>query len=357
MTMKQNKIILLGDIHIGASGDSSAVTLNQLKFIDEVLEYAKKHKIKTILQLGDIFDRRKNTNHQTLKLWRDRFFDRMQEMKIEFLSLVGNHDTYYNNTLEVNSPELLLGSYKNVTIYSSPTEIEINGTSCLVLPWICLDNEPKSAELMQTSGAKFAVGHLELAGFEMNKGVKCDHGMDKALFKRFDKVFTGHYHTQSCVGNIHYVGCPFDLTWADYADPKGFHVLDLSSLKTEFVENFHTMHNKIEYDDKDKSKSYWKSFDLSKLSGKFLKLIVINKTDPDQFEKLVDAIYQSDPEDFKIVEESIDLSASNTEVKHVRADDTIGLIESYIDSSDVDVDKDGLKSYMKSLYVVAMEGM
>jgi DNA repair exonuclease SbcCD nuclease subunit len=96
--MKQ-KIILLGDLHLGVRNDSLVFAENQLQFMDEMLEYAKKQKIDTIFQLGDVFDRRKYTNHAVVDLWKRRFFDKIKELGIQFHILLGNHDVMYKNTL------------------------------------------------------------------------------------------------------------------------------------------------------------------------------------------------------------------------------------------------------------------
>lgn len=349
------KIILLGDLHMGVRNDSLVFAENQLQFMDEMLEYAEKNKIDIIFQLGDVFDRRKYTNHAVVDLWKRRFFSKMEELGIQFHMLLGNHDVMYKNTLSVNAPKIFLSEYSNVIIHDEPREVELKGKKFLVLPWICLDNQARSIELMRDSRAECALGHLELAGFEMYKGQVSHDGMDKEVLRRFEKVFTGHFHTISSAGNIHYLGCPFELTWADYSDPRGFHVLDISTLKVKFIQNENNMFHRIEYDDTNMGDEYWKTFNVSRYAGKYLKLVVVNKTDPYQFDRLVDAIHQAGLEDFKIIENMVDLTADAIDDDDVNFEDSISLIESYVDASDVPVDKGRLKTLMKSLYVSALE--
>ena len=38
------------------------------------------------------------------------------------------------------------------------------------------------------------MGHLEVKGFEMHNGHYNEHGQEKAMFKRFEKVLSGHFH-------------------------------------------------------------------------------------------------------------------------------------------------------------------
>ena len=353
--MAKAKIILLGDLHLGVRNDSLVFAENQLQFMDELISYATANKIDTIFQFGDVFDRRKYTNHAVVDLWKSRFFDKLEAAGISFHMLLGNHDVMYKNTLSVNAPKIFLSGYKNITIYDEPTEVTLKDKKFLVLPWICLDNQARSIELMQDSRVECVFGHLELAGFEMYKGQVSHDGMDKEVLRRFDKVFTGHFHTISAAGNVHYLGCPFELTWADHADPRGFHVLDVSTLKTKFIQNQNNMFHRIEYDDDGKGDDYWKGFDVNRYAGKYLKLVVVNKTDTSQFDRLVDSLHHAGLEDFKIIQNMVDLTADAIDDADVDFESSIGLIESYVDAADVTVDKDKLKGLMKTLYVSALE--
>ena len=49
---------------------------------------------------------------------------------------IGNHDCYYKNTNNVNSPELLLRNYPNIKIYTKATEVKFDKLNVLFLPWI-----------------------------------------------------------------------------------------------------------------------------------------------------------------------------------------------------------------------------
>ena len=37
-------------------------------------------------------------------------------------------------------------------------------------------------------------GHFELSGYEVLRGVKFDGGMSDNLLRRFDEVWSGHFH-------------------------------------------------------------------------------------------------------------------------------------------------------------------
>ena len=51
--------------------------------------------------------------------------------------------------------------------------------------------------MLRTSTAEIVMGHLEIKGVEMQNGVINEHGNEKADFKRFERVISGHFHKHS----------------------------------------------------------------------------------------------------------------------------------------------------------------
>jgi hypothetical protein len=129
---------------------------------------------------------------------------------------------------------------------------------------------------LQECKADFIGAHLELAGFEMQKGMPCHDGMSPKLFERFEMVLSGHFHAKSSQGNIHYLGSQMEFFWNDCNDPKHFHVLDTDTRELTAVRNPITIYEKIYYDHENMNKFK----DLSYLDSKFVKVIVTNKGDP-----------------------------------------------------------------------------
>ena len=76
--------------------------------------------------------------------------------------LVGNHDIYYKNTLRVNAPGELLEGYGNISVYTEPTTIDIDGLPVLLLPWICDENYERTLGVIDESDAPVCMGHLEI---------------------------------------------------------------------------------------------------------------------------------------------------------------------------------------------------
>lgn len=344
------KIAILGDAHLGARNDSLAFHAFFEKFYDYFFDFLKKNDIHTIIQVGDLWDRRKYVNFQTLAESRRYLFDRMKKEHIEFITLLGNHDVAFKNTLSVNSSSLLLQEYDNITVVDTPRTIDLCGYDVCMMPWICSENFVDSMNEMCDTDAEICMGHFEIDGFEMYRGHECHGGLNRDTFSKFDMVFSGHYHHRSTQGNITYLGTPYELTWQDYADPKGFHIFDLSNRRLTFIQNPYTMFARLEYDDKDKEPIDLDAFDLK---DTYLKLVVVNKTDYYKFDLFVNKLYAKGCHDIKIVEDFSEFESGEVD-SDVDLEDTLSILSNYVDSLSTDVDKEKIKTFMKTLYLEAV---
>jgi len=349
------KICILGDTHFGARGDSLDFHKYFEKFYDKVFfPYLKQNDIKIIFQMGDLFDRRKYINFNTLHLCRKYFFDRCQILDIKVHTLLGNHDIAFKNTLEVNSTGLLLNEYQNVEYYDEFQTAEYDHVMIDVVPWICDDNEKEIFEEMKQSKAQICFGHFEIAGFEMDRGNVCDHGLDKKLLSKYDVVLSGHFHHKSTDGNITYVGTPYEMTWSDYNDPKGFHIFDTETRNMEFVRNPFVMFNKVTYDDGQQDFDTWKNYDFSSLKDTYVKVVVLNKQNPYLFDSVIDSLYKVGVADLSIVEDFSDLLIDDDSDIIDQAEDTMTILSKHIDNLTLDVEAEKLKTLMRELYIEAL---
>ena len=345
------KIALVTDTHFGARSDSIPFDNFFKKFYDEVFfPEIDKRGIRYIMHLGDCFDRRKYINFNTLSSCRSYFFDEIKKRGIELHMIVGNHDTFFKNTNDVNSPSLLLKDYDNIVAYTGPTEYEADGSSILLMPWICTDNYNECMEAMKTTKAQIMFGHFEIAGFQMYKGHENDEGFDPGLFTKFDCVFSGHFHHRSSSGNITYLGNPYELTWADYDDPRGFHIFDTQSRELEFVQNPYGIFNKIYYNDEETDP---RGIDLTPYANTHVKLVVVKKTDLYKYDQFIERLYKVNPLELKIIEDLSEFESDALGEQEVDLEDTVTLLSQYVDSLDTEADKERIKTLMKTLYVEA----
>jgi len=345
------KVAIITDQHFGARNDSIAFLDFFQKFYDNTFFPALvANNISTVLVLGDTFDRRKYVNFYALQRAKEMFFDRLASAGVTVHMLAGNHDTYFKNTNDVNSPDLLLKEYSNINVIDEPTTITVDGTDICMMPWICPDNYDVSISEMKTTKADICMGHFEIAGFAMYRGMESHEGLDKTLFDKFDLVFSGHYHHRSSDGSIHYLGNPYELTWQDYNDPRGFHLFDLDTRGLEFIPNPYTMFSRIEYDDKEQDPV---DLDTLDLQSKYVKLVVVNKTDFYKFDKFIQKLYNKGCHEIKIIEDMSEFQDGEIG-EEINLEDTLSVLAHYIDSIETDVDKEQVKTFMRTLYTEAV---
>jgi DNA repair exonuclease SbcCD nuclease subunit len=299
-----------------------------------------------------VVDRRKFINHNTAHNFKQNFWNRLEENNIDTHIIIGNHDTYYKNTNEVNALQNLEIS-KGAKVYTRTTEVEFDGLPILFIPWICDDNESDSVQKINDTQATIAMGHLEVKGFEMHNGHFNDHGQEKAMFKRFEKVMSGHFHKKSDDGQIYYLGTQYEMTWSDYGCPKGFHIFDTDTRDLTRVSNPDTIFKKLIYNDKETN---YDAIDLSEYDKSFVKLYISNRTDVEMYERLMDKFYNSiNVHAIDVIEEPTDIGASVREDILEQGEDTLTFLGNYIDQVDSELDKQKLKQFAKELYMEASE--
>ena len=345
------KVALITDTHYGFKKGNQDYHDFFKKFYDEIFfPTLRKEKIKHVIHLGDVFDVRRNIDFWSLNWAKQNIFDTLETMGITCDLMVGNHDAFYKNTLEINSLECLLMEYDNLRVFSDPSEVEIDGRKIVYLPWICSDNEQKVLDLIENTSAEVAMGHLELKGFKANPVWTCEHGYGSEMFDKFKLVMSGHFHTKSKKGNVTYIGNPYQMYWNDYSDRRGFSIFDTETLKITFVENPYIMFHKIFYDD---SKQDYYDFDLEKYKDSCVKLVVENKTDYTQFDYIINSI-QDYVLDLKIIEDFSSTSEQDEDIE-LEHEDTLTILEKYVEELNTSLDSSKLKELMKSLYVEALE--
>jgi len=344
------QIALITDQHFGGKQDSQSFSEYIEKFYtNQFFPYLKENKINTVIDLGDTFDRRKYVNFNTLHQVKRFYFDYMRAEHIQLHSIVGNHSTYYRNTNDVNSSELLYGHYDNVHTYPNPTTITLDGTDIDILPWINSENYDIMMEFIKDSKSQVGFGHLEVDGFAMYKGYVADSGLPKSLFNRYEVLCSGHYHHKSSKDNIHYLGAPYEITWNDYDDPRGFHIFDTQTRELMFIRNNYRLFEKIYYDDSE-SVDY-KKLDTSYYKDKIVKLIVEEKTDLADFESFVERLYKSELADLIILEDLSEYSIRyNEDVEEdIEVGNTSTFLDEYVDSIPIGSVKEEERSKVKKL--------
>jgi len=348
------QIAIVGDTHFGVRGDNLVFhDLNEQFYSNVFFPEIKKRNIEWVIQTGDLFDRPKFTNHQTLSRAKNYFFNKFTDIKL--ITYIGNHDKFFKNTLELNSPDLLLSEYSEsskLLVIKTPTTRNFDGVDVDFIPWICPTNEQEIKEFIKKSRSQICFGHFELSGFEMDAGNPCLNGMSREVLSGYDMVISGHFHHRSSDGHIFYVGSPCEFTWADYDDPRGFHIFDTHTRQLEFIVNPYKMFYKIEYDDSKETLNSIDNKDYCEFKNKFVKVVVKTKNNLTLFDRFINNFYQAEPADLNIVENFTDYKASEDLMEEDldQAEHTHILLDKYLDAVDLPVDKAKMKSVMRKLY-------
>ena len=345
------KIAILNDTHCGIRNSSEIFLNNAERFYNDVFfPECENHGIKQIVHLGDYYDHRKFVNFKALNHYRRIFLDQIRKRGMSMDIIPGNHDTFYKNTNELNSLKECLGHYMNeVHIIMEPTVMQYDSLKLGLLPWICQDNYDLCMNFIRDCRADWIGSHLELNGFEVMRGLTNKHGMDPKLFSRFEMVLSGHYHCSSKKDNIWYLGSQMEFFWSDAHDAKYFHILDTETREMTKIRNPHTLFEKILYNDEEIDYNNYNK----DLTNKFVKVIVVNKTDPFIFDRFIDNIQNQKIYELKIAENFNEFIGANVEDENMSFEDTAEIVDTYIDAVDTDLDKNKIKVEMRQLMTEA----
>ena len=341
------KVGVISDTHYGCrKGSKLFHDYFELFYKNIFFPTLEQYGIDTVIHMGDAFDSRKSIDYQSLEWAKRVVFEPLKNYQVHMI--VGNHDSYYKNTNNTNSPQLLLKDYPNIRTYSSPTEIKVGNLDVLLLPWICMENEEKSLKMIGNTKAKVAMGHLEFQGFRVNRSIIMEHGLEANLFANFKKVFSGHYHTRSDNGTVFYLGNPYEIYWTDVNDTRGFTIFDTETLEHTYINNPYKMFHNIYYED-----TNYQTFDTREYENKIVKVVVRKKSDTKKFEKFIDKLYSSNIAELKIIE-NFDIQEPQ-EFEAFETEDTISILSRYVEESEVNLNKSIIQKLLHEVYQEACE--
>jgi len=342
------KVAILTDTHYGArKGLKYLHDHFELFYKNVFFPSLKEHGVEAVIHMGDAFDSRKSIDYQSLEWAKRVVFEPLRDYEVHMI--IGNHDCYYKNTNSVNSPSLLLQTYPNIRTYSSPQTVKVGGLDIMMVPWICSENYDETLNQIKKTKAKVSMGHLELQGFRVNRNlVMEEHGTDPKIFDKFTKVFSGHYHTRSDNGKIFYLGNPYEMYWNDVNDTRGFHIFDTETLEHTPINNPYKLFYNIYYED-----TPYQMFDAREYVNKIVKVIVRKKSKPKDFEKFIDKLYTVGIQELKIIE-NFEIQ-ENEEFEISEDENTLTILNRYIEESDFEFDKTIIKGIFQDLYRQACE--
>jgi len=333
-------------IHFGARANSQIFLDNQERFYREIFfPELERLGVKTIVNLGDTWENRTALNPVTLKRAQDFYFDEIDRRGMKQIMIMGNHDTFYRNTNDVNLIEFLEKMYpESVKIVRKPTVMNMDGVKFGLIGWINKENLAESLEWLETVDADFIGGHFEINDFEMTKGHVATHGFDRKMFKRFDHVYSGHFHVRGTIGNITYLSNPSQTSWGDHGLEKGFHIFDTKTREMTPVNNPFDMYKEIEWGAHDA-----KPEDFAGMYGR------INVRNFESFSRAELDLFVNAAQEHAVQMQVVEYAVEQDGVV-VEADEVVGIwgiIDGYIEEavgSKDNIDTDVLKKQFRELY-------
>lgn len=352
------KVCLVTDLHFGCRNDSKRFRDQATRFFRDVFfPCIDTLGIKTIVDLGDIVDRRTYVNFVTANRLRTDYLEPVSERGIEHHIIAGNHDTAFKSDNNINSLHELIGDRYTTKkhLYIDPSHITLDKTDFLLVPWMSPENKARSVEAIRTSRARVCLGHLELIGFETD-GKIMDHGDDPSLFSNFEFVGSGHYHHPSQKGNIRYLGSTYQQTWGDYNCPRGFHIFDTDTLQLQHISNPWKMHVKLWYDDSVASKvtDVLDDLDENQLHGRIIKVIVKSRNNGLFFDEYMRRLEEMEA-DIEVVDDHKHLDTITMEDAVADLSDPLSLLKTHVDLIERPVDKPALHLLLADVYKEAMD--
>lgn len=344
INIKQSKVAIFSDLHLGVHQDSIVWHETALAWCDWFVEDLTKRGITDIFFLGDFFHYRSDISVSTLHI-AAQILQKLKNFNMVFI--VGNHDAFYKDRSDVNSLSILNGR-KNITVIDAATETTLFGKKVLFLPW--------GANIDSVNEVDIMFGHLEIESFKMNSFKSCDHGAKSAnLLEKADLVMTGHFHLRDerkyNDGTIVYVGNPFEMDFGDAGSTKGYYILDIPSSTYTFYENkLSPKHKKITLTELTSHKSL-SGEDVKKLvNNSIIKLVIDKKAKEDGIEALIKKMNEFKPfsfsVDYSLFNNSITVDDHNYEAAGVDMQKTI---EEFVNVLDIE-NKNQIITYCLDLY-------
>lgn len=272
LTSTDDKFMIFTDIHYGNDSDSENFLNENDKVVDWFISSCKERNITNGIFAGDFFHKQYSVDVAT----HNRGYDaikRIVDAGITLYFIIGNHDIYMKNSVEINSVKPFK-EIKGLHLIDKMTELIAGKRKLLLVPWLgnpfetLLSSVPKKYDCI--------IGHIEMKDVQMTQ----DGGMNSVekkgyvmtdMFDVSPVVFIGHYHIKKDYkfekGLVRSLGCPLQESWGDQGLTKGIWYFDSGNMKTEFIENtFSPKHIEVCY-----SKFVEKSIDSKGLTGNYIK--------------------------------------------------------------------------------------
>lgn len=221
------RILFLGDPHIRHTHLSEGIEL--LRWVESV---AAETRPDLLINLGDTFDTHAVIRSEALSTVNDHL-NRMRDLKIPVVMLLGNHDMYKPSSSKYHALEVFKDK-TGVTVVDKTTVMD----GITYVPYL---HDPLE---WPEIGTEIAVTHNTFIGADYGfRLAESGITIDKV---RCDLVVSGHIHKRQTLQSVLYPGTPRSSSASDANQVKGVTLLDTDTLSTSFIESPFPMWRTIE---------------------------------------------------------------------------------------------------------------
>ena len=244
-----SKALIWSDLHVHAHKDRIDRLDDCTKTLDWIFQQAAINDCDYIFFLGDLFHERAKIDVLNYLRTFECFLRNMMDVPAqrEVYLLVGNHDMYHKERWDVNSIRPL-SAIQGINVIQKPTSITLGGKR---IDWLPHTEDPISEldKVKESGVGDILLAHVAVHGAIANifYGTKADViveydndmvPVEVSLFDDWPNVFLGHYHgAQKLSDTVEYVGSPLQLSFGEAFQEKHIIVLDLETMKKEYIVN------------------------------------------------------------------------------------------------------------------------
>lgn len=236
------KVFILGDLHLGIRNNSLEWIEIQKQFLldfflNAVDEDGFDPDRDILLQLGDWHHIRESTNTRVYQASLEVASAFSNKFKRGVFIILGNHDVYYRDRTDVHSLAGFNQMYPNFHVFEKPEVVRFGHHNVLMLPWVEKTQDIVPIIRYHTGMPIFC--HADFNGARLNTFTRLEHGVTSTDLVDVPRVYSGHIHIRQTLGNVTYVGTPYEMDRGDLGNTKGFYVVDFSKsdLPERFIEN------------------------------------------------------------------------------------------------------------------------
>lgn len=221
-------MIIASDLHL--RDESAETVLGQV--LPGLFDAAMQDRSRDVALLGDIYHLRYRVDVRLQNALRDEL-RRWSDAGITTQIIPGNHDQINvagRNALEV------LDDIQHVAVHTGP----VTNSDGLWIPYRKRNEDILAAvtslvgRSANMAGQRVAFMHHGVLGALMNDTYASEEGLGVGEFKGFNIVFCGHFHKRQVLGNVIYVGSPYQTNAGEAGQAKGYIVWDCE--KYEWVD-------------------------------------------------------------------------------------------------------------------------